>query len=229
MPVPQRSRSSGPAPPRTLQLAPASKPVALPNGPSPGQNPGATWPGPKRKRTTQPLVYSGYFHLPQRIETPRTCTGAGYGVPKMGSDRGGCQLHPVWLHLRGLGRRGAPGRARRIAPPPQRAGPGALALGGPVRPEAGPSGTAGPPRSRHAPRVRHGSIGLCPNPGFCTWGTMVPPAPGGARRCRRPLPARGCAAGPQAERSWAAPGGGGGSWRMAGAASPPPRGKGSSP
>ena len=41
------------------------------------------------KRTTQPLEYSGYFHLLERKETPRTCTGAGYGVPKMDCDRGG--------------------------------------------------------------------------------------------------------------------------------------------
>ena len=44
---------------------------------------------PKRQHTTQPLVFSGEFHLPGRIETPRTCTGAGYGVPKMCYDGGG--------------------------------------------------------------------------------------------------------------------------------------------
>ena len=41
----------------------------------------------------------------------------------------------------------------------QRAALGALALGGPVRPELGPPSTAGPLRSHHAPRVQHGSSG----------------------------------------------------------------------
>ena len=31
----------------------------------------------KRKRRTQPLVYAAYFHLPECIETQRTCKGAG--------------------------------------------------------------------------------------------------------------------------------------------------------
>ena len=77
--------------------------------------------------------------------------GGGGGVGT-GETQGGPRLG-------GLGRRGAPGQAGKIAPPPSHAGPGALALGGPVRPEAGPLGTAGPLWSHHAHRVRHGSSG----------------------------------------------------------------------
>ena len=91
----------------------------------------------------------------QRLGGGGACTGETPGGPRLG----------------GLGRRGGPGRARRTAPPPQRAGPRVRAPGGLVRPGAGPSGNAGPPRGRH------GSSGRCPSPGFCTWGTMVLHAP----------------------------------------------------
>ena len=85
----------------------------------------------------------GGGRVPNVLGGGGACTGGPQGGPCLG----------------GLGRRGVLGRAMRTALPPLRAGPVALGLGGPVRPEAAPPSTAGLPQSPHVPRARHGSSG----------------------------------------------------------------------
>ena len=151
-----------------------SAPVGARSSGARGQRPGVVRPGRWWRgervnvpptRTYWPLIYQAprvsqevkrRVFQGSRVARPQ-CRG-GAGAQRPGGGGGACTGEtPGGPRLGGPGRLRGPVQARRTAPPLLRAGPRGRAPGGPARPGAGPSDSAGPPRGQCALRGPPGS------------------------------------------------------------------------